>query len=160
MQVQYRADTARYFLNLPFPAKVHPFDNSNNPILWSSELPMSSFISKHMASLQLPNYLRSNRKRLGLSQREVAYLLGSESGAKACRYERFTCEPGLETALACEVIFQRPARELFGGLYQEVQRKVAARAKALVERTDHPKTGRRIAYKHQILTNIAKNTLN
>ena len=66
-----------------------------------------------MASSQLPNYLRTHRKRLGLSQDEVAYLLGAESGAKASRYERFSREPGFRTALACEAVFQRPIRELF-----------------------------------------------
>ena len=119
---------------------------------------MGSSASIHMA--QLPNYLRSNRKRLSLSQDEVAFLLGTQSGAKMCRYERFAREPSLETALAFEVIFQRSASELFGGLYQKVEQEVAARAKALAERTDRQKANRQTAYKRQILTNIANNVLN
>jgi transcriptional regulator with XRE-family HTH domain len=123
-----------------------------------SELATGSSASIHMA--QLPNYLRSNRKRLALSQDEMAFLLGTQRGAKVCRYERFTREPSLETALAFEVIFQRSASELFGGLYQKVEQEVAARAKALAERTDHQKANRRTAHKRQILTNIANNVLN
>lgn len=75
--------------------------------------------------------MRANRKRLGLSQDEVAFLLGTQSGAKVCRYERFVREPSLETAFAYEAIFRRSVRELFGGVYQEIERKVAARASAL-----------------------------
>jgi transcriptional regulator with XRE-family HTH domain len=114
--------------------------------------------SIHMA--QLPNYLRSNRKRLALSQDEVAFLLGTQSGAKMCRYERFVREPSLETAMAFEVIFQRSASELFGGLYEKVEQKVMARAKALAERTDRQKARRRTAHKRRILNNIANNVLN
>ena len=84
-----------------------------------------------MTSSQLPNYLRANRKRLGLSQDEEAFLLGTQSGAKVCRYERFKRAPALETAFAFEAIFRRPARELFCGLYQKIEQEVAARAKTL-----------------------------
>lgn len=76
------------------------------------------------------------------------------------RYERFAREPSLETALALEVIFQRPVSELFGGLYQKVEQEVAARAKLLAARTDRQKVNRQTARKRQILTNIANNVLN
>ena len=109
---------------------------------------------------QLPNYLRANRKRLALSQDEVAFLLGTQSGAKVCRYERFAREPSLETALACEAIYQRPVRELFGGLYQKAEQDVVARAKTLAERTSRGKPNRQTAHKRQVLTKIANNTLN
>ncbi len=107
-----------------------------------------------MASSQLPNYLLSNRKRLSLSQDDVAFLLGTQSGTMVCRYERFAREPSLETALAFEVIFQRSASELFGRLYQKAEREVTARAQELAGRMDQGKA------KHQILTNIANKSLN
>ncbi len=84
-----------------------------------------------MASHHLLNYLRTYRKRSALSQEEVAFLLGTQSGAKVCRHERFMREPGLETALAYEAIFQRSVSELFPGLYQKIQMQVKARAKSL-----------------------------
>lgn len=93
-------------------------------------------------SPQLPNYLRAQRKRLSLSQEEVAFLLGAESGAKVCRYERFAREPSLRTALACEAIFQRPVRELFAGLYQTTEQEVALRTKALARKTRTKKSKR------------------
>src|SRR5258708_38807061 len=60
------------------------------------------FNFNRMAAPHLHNYLRAHRKRLGLSQDEVAYLLGAESGAKVCRYERLVRGASLETALAFE----------------------------------------------------------
>ena len=87
--------------------------------------------SIHMTSSQLPNYLRANRKRLALSQDEVAFLLGTKSGAKVSRYERFAREPNLKTALEYEAIFQRSVSELFGGMYQEAEQNVAKRAQLL-----------------------------
>lgn len=108
-----------------------------------------------MASLQLPNYLRAHRKRLALSQDEVAFLLGVQSGAKVCRYERFARAPTLETALAFEVIFQRPARELFSGLYEQVERRIAARAKSLTRRTEQGKPTRQKARKRDTFVKLA-----
>jgi transcriptional regulator with XRE-family HTH domain len=108
-----------------------------------------------MSSTPLPNYLRSNRKRSGLSQDEVAFLLGAQSGAKVCRNERFVREPSLATALAYEAIFQRPASELFGGLYQEIEKQVADRAKALSYRTNYQKPTRQNVHKLQTFGNIA-----
>lgn len=108
-----------------------------------------------MASSLLPNYLRTHRKRLGLSQDEVAYLLGATSGAKACRYERFTREPGFRTALACEAVFERPVRELFAGLYGQIEREVAGRAKELVVKNERMKPGRHTARKREALERIA-----
>ena len=108
-----------------------------------------------MFTSQLPNYLRANRKRLAFSQDEVAFLLGAQGGAKVCRYERFVREPSLETALACEAIFKTSASELFGGLYQKVEREVAERAKMLAERNRHGSRGAHTARKRQSLAELA-----
>ncbi len=42
-------------------------------------------------------YLRTYRKRSGLTQSEVARLLGLESGQLISRYERLDRSPNLET---------------------------------------------------------------
>ena len=88
-----------------------------------------------MASLS--NYLRPNRKRLSLSQEEVAFMLGGtgeNKGSKVSRDESFNREPGLRAALAYEVIHGKPVRELFAGLYEQVEQDVAQRAKLLTYR--------------------------
>jgi len=82
----------------------------------------------------LPNYLQTQRKRLSLSQEEVGFLLGLaglNKGTKVCRDENYAREPSLQDALAYEVIYGRPVRELFAGRYQQAQQNVAARAKIL-----------------------------
>ncbi len=82
----------------------------------------------------LPNYLQTQRKRLSLSQEEVGFLLGlagMNKGNKVCRDENFVREPSLQDALAYEVIYGLPVRELFAGLYQQAHQNVAARAKIL-----------------------------
>src|SRR6266576_1911691 len=107
-----------------------------------------------MSSPQLPNYLRANRKRLALSQDDVAFLLGTRSGAKVCRYERFVREPSLQTALAYEAIFKKSVRELFGGLYQKAEREVAERAKILAEKKDD-KPNRRSERRQQAIVELA-----
>ena len=100
-----------------------------------------------MSSRKLPNYLRMHRKRAGLSQDEVAFLLGCRTGAKVSRYERFARRPSLETAFAYEVIFGVPPKELLAGVYDEIRETTAKRAQALAERLNAVKPDRMTARK-------------
>ena len=90
---------------------------------------------------KLPNYLRMHRRRMGLSQRQVASILGCRSGAKVSRYERFSREPALRAAIACEVLFGVPIRELFADVYEEVERAVERRARAQARRLAAERAG-------------------
>ena len=87
-----------------------------------------------MSHHRLENYLRSARKRAGLSQAEVAYLLGCRSGTKVSRYERFARRPSLETTFAYEVVFGVPAAELLAGIFQEARRHTVRRARRLLHK--------------------------
>jgi transcriptional regulator with XRE-family HTH domain len=80
-----------------------------------------------MTPHRLENYLRSYRKESGLSQQEVAFLLGCENGGQVSRYEKRHRLPPLETALACEEIFGAPVAELFAGMRQSVRKDMAKR---------------------------------
>jgi transcriptional regulator with XRE-family HTH domain len=84
-----------------------------------------------MVTPRLENYLRTYRKRSGLTQHEVGFLLGRENGAQVSRYEKRHRLPPLETALACEEIFGAPVSELFAGLRQKVGRDINKRRVAL-----------------------------
>jgi transcriptional regulator with XRE-family HTH domain len=87
-----------------------------------------------MSVSPLTNYLRARRKRLALTQQEVAYLLGfkgEDKGGNVCRDERFARDPSLRAALAYEAIYQIPIRHLFAGLYKQLEQEVAERAKIL-----------------------------
>ncbi|MGH9459930.1 MAG: helix-turn-helix transcriptional regulator [Vicinamibacteria bacterium] len=90
----------------------------------------------------LPNYLKTHRKRAGLSQDEVAFLLGYQSGSRVSRYESFGRAPTLEVALACEAVLGIPARELFAGVYEKAAEETRRRAAMLTKRlTADPASG-------------------
>ena len=80
-----------------------------------------------MATQRLENYLRTHRKRSGLTQREIAFLLGWKTGGSLGRYEKRRRLPPLKTALACEEIFGVPVSELFAGIRQAVGRDIEKR---------------------------------
>jgi len=84
-------------------------------------------------SSKLQNYVRTHRRRAGLSQKEMAFLLGCASEAKVSRYERFVRQPTLETVLAYEAIFGTSARELFAGVYERARAEIQSRARTLSE---------------------------
>jgi transcriptional regulator with XRE-family HTH domain len=104
----------------------------------------------------LHNYLRTYRKRMGLSQDEVAFLLGVQSGTKVSRHERNVREPGLETALAYEVVLGAPVRELFAGVFEKVEAITLRRARVLARKlsaaTRTPLTTRKLELLRSITT--------
>lgn len=104
-----------------------------------------------MASLS--NYLRTHRKRLALSQEEVAFLLGAkgmDKGIKVSRDENHARKTNLETALAYQVIYGIPVGELFAGLYAQVEREVKERAKVL----HHRNTGKSNLKRAAVITKL------
>ena len=84
-----------------------------------------------MATHKLENYLRTYRKRSGLTQREVAFLVGCRNGAQVSRYEKRRRLPPLRTALACEAAFGVPVSVLFAGLREVAGQAVGERLGAL-----------------------------
>lgn len=112
-----------------------------------------------MANHSLPNYLRSRRKSIGLSQEEIAFLLGFDS-SHISRYERFTRFPGFKIAIAFEVIFKAPVRMLFAGEFRTIEREICTRARQLAKRlleqkSDHI-TERKLAHLRKIIGEIEK----
>ena len=83
-----------------------------------------------MASPKLEHYLRACRKRSGLSQRDVGYLLGAKSRAQVSRYERRHAPP-LRTALAFEALFGAPVSEIFAGMREVVEKELSRRVREL-----------------------------
>jgi transcriptional regulator with XRE-family HTH domain len=105
---------------------------------------------------KLPNYLRTFRKRAYLTQDELAFLLGTESGTRVSRYEQFDREPGLETALAYEIIFSESSDELFAGLYEQIAERVRDRAEQLVTRVEAHATSAVTRHKLEVLRAITQ----
>src|SRR5437879_3272277 len=78
---------------------------------------------------RIKTYLRSHRRRWGLTQKELAFLVGAKSGTVICRIEGGTRTASRATALACALVFDITLPELFPVLSSElheedVQRRV------------------------------------
>lgn len=105
-------------------------------------------------SRKLPNYLRTYRRRAGLTQKELGFLLGCKTGAKVSRYEHYQREPSLYAILSCDAIFGAPLCDLFAGMYSEARNKVAERAKAMLARLQGLPQTKRIAGKAKVLSRL------
>jgi DNA-binding XRE family transcriptional regulator len=79
-------------------------------------------------------YLRAQRRRWGLTQREVAYLLGYRYPSAIWRIEREGREPTLSIAFACHILFDTPITDLFPGLAAEIEDAILRRAYKLYDR--------------------------
>ena len=105
-----------------------------------------------MTRRPLDNYLRTHRKRAGLSQEEASQLVGLRNRIQFARYERYQAEPPLRVAFACEHVFGVPMAQLFAGLNTAVARQTRKRVQ-LFERRLHVtralETSRQLQYKLQ-----------
>jgi len=103
---------------------------------------------------RLHNYLRTHRKRRDFTQAEVAFLLGCRHKTKVGDYEHRGRRPVLETALAYEVVFGIPVRELFAGMFDEVEVITHRRARALARKLSAATQTPRIVRKQELLGQI------
>ncbi len=101
-----------------------------------------------MIQNRLQHYLRTHRRRHGLSQSEIAQLLGASSAGKVSRYESFRRRPSVATTFAYEIIFNMPASELFAGAYESVRSDVRERALRMIKSLEpyarNPRTDRKL----------------
>jgi transcriptional regulator with XRE-family HTH domain len=74
-----------------------------------------------MKSSSVGTYLRFLRRKSGLSQRELARLLGNVTASQISRHERSVTPPSLLTAFGYQTVFQKPASDIFPGLYHTVE---------------------------------------
>lgn len=73
------------------------------------------------------SYLRTHRKQSGLTQRELAAILGCLTEGQVSRHERGTNTPSLRAALGYEILFGTPASRIFPGIHAAVARSVEPR---------------------------------
>ncbi len=78
---------------------------------------------------RLPNYLHTLRKQWGLSQPDLASLLGVSASAE-CRFENLSRRPSAELLIGAEVIFGHGAKEVFPAFYHEIERAIVSRAQS------------------------------
>lgn len=72
---------------------------------------------------------RVRRRETGLSQEDIAFLLGFKEASSVSRFERLTREPDIRTAFACEYILGASTSALFAPLFTEVSKVVSSRAR-------------------------------
>src|SRR5229473_144274 len=77
-----------------------------------------------MENQTVGNYLRTHRKRAGMSQRELGLLIGYQHEGQVSRHERSKTVPPLLTALAYEIIFRVPVSAIFTGFHSSVTQMV------------------------------------
>jgi transcriptional regulator with XRE-family HTH domain len=80
---------------------------------------------------QLAAYLRTERRKSGLTQLELAILVGLTGTGQISRHERAVDPPSLRTAISYEMVFRRPLRELFPVLHDRLEHEVERRIKQL-----------------------------
>ena len=105
-----------------------------------------------MPTSRLPNYIRTYRKRTCLTQKEVAYILGSRSSASVSRHERFKQTPDLQTLLAYEMLFRTPVRNLFSSTHEEIAQKLKQRIRLLIRMLTRKGKSKRTSKKIETLT--------
>lgn len=82
---------------------------------------------------RLLNYLRTHRRKIGLTQRELGRALGYGDEGAISKHEKFYSTPPLEVAIGYEIVFRIPLSELFAGLRDEIGQEVEGRLAELEE---------------------------
>jgi transcriptional regulator with XRE-family HTH domain len=77
------------------------------------------------------SFVRAHRRHWGLTQHELAMLLGVENAATVSRIERAVRTPTATAMLGCSILFGVPDAELFASLQESVEAVVANAAKGL-----------------------------
>jgi transcriptional regulator with XRE-family HTH domain len=106
-----------------------------------------------MRKNSIDTYIRTHRKKAGLTQSEVGKLLGYSDNDATARHETAQSLPPLVIALGYEVIFKVPISKLFPGLKETAEKTVELRIerfeRCLQKRQkDHrlPKVGQKLAW--------------
>lgn len=92
----------------------------------------NNIISGAMSKASLHTYLRTHRKRAGLSQKEVAALIDAVSSTTVSRHEAARRGLSLPHAFAYEALFGVPASALFPGEYERARSLIEERAIRLI----------------------------
>jgi transcriptional regulator with XRE-family HTH domain len=80
---------------------------------------------------RLISYIRPLRRRWGLTQTELALLIGAKTGGVVSRIEAVKRFPTLAATFACELIFDTSSLELFPDLFAEVHKSLLLRTNEL-----------------------------
>src|SRR5437899_13072253 len=79
----------------------------------------------------LGSYLRTHRRRSGLTLQELAHLLGYKNEMQILRHEQSDALPPLLVALGYETIFRTPVAELFPGALRTIEQIIGTRLRKM-----------------------------
>jgi DNA-binding XRE family transcriptional regulator len=83
---------------------------------------------------RIKTYVRPLRRRWGLTQKELAFIIGAKSGTVVSRIEGVKRTPNVATVLACALVFDVAAPvELFPVLVSQIHENVRRRVNELYE---------------------------
>lgn len=82
------------------------------------------FDNSSMPPEHMGNYLRSHRRMSGLTQRELASIVGFLTRFQIARHEESRAVPVFLVAISYEIVFRAPISELFPGLYRSVEARI------------------------------------
>jgi DNA-binding XRE family transcriptional regulator len=68
--------------------------------------------------------LQALRRKSGLTQREVAIIIGASNDVQVYRHETGVTIPSFLIALRYSILYQEPISEIFPGLYESVREKL------------------------------------
>jgi transcriptional regulator with XRE-family HTH domain len=88
------------------------------------------------------NYLRSYRLRWGLSQGELANLLGCKTAGVISRIEKKLRSPTLRIVIGCFVLFGTPAADVFPDISDAVETNVMEHVWELYEKVQGDPSGK------------------
>jgi transcriptional regulator with XRE-family HTH domain len=89
--------------------------------------------------------LRYHRKKAGLSQNELAQIVGSVGHRQVAKHENFRSSPSIIAAIGYEVALKVSIAELFPGLYETIEQGIERRLSEMERRLEQsvPKGRRR-----------------
>ena len=110
----------------------------------------------------LPSYLHTLRKQWGLSQPDLASLLGV-TGSALCRFENLSRRPTAKLIVAAEVIFGHGPRDVFPAFYRDIERTIVDRARTQLGRLEteaDPATHRKLRLLTEVIERASQTKLN
>lgn len=108
----------------------------------------------------LYNQTKTSRKKAGLSQDDVAFLLGKESGSYVSRVEQNKITPDLFTALSYQILFDIQVHQMFAGIYTEIQPILITRIAKLTNILEKKGGSLKIRKRIVILNEVARTIAN
>ena len=103
---------------------------------------------------KIPTYIRTHRRRWGLTQRDLAHLFGSKSASQISRWEKLARLPTLRFAFTCQIIFGEVPHNMFPKHFSEIEEAVTQRAselEALLEESVSQASKRKRELLHAVL---------